>query len=307
MPQEEFQEQVDAPLLIHQPKLLAGKTALITGATRFNGIGFAIAERFALEGASPIILVGTHRSHEASPFLEARLQRYGTNGRVLLGDITKQDDCMELVERSYKICEGNVNILVNNAGTNRDLVFGTITPEDWEFIMKPKTLGALLMTQEWFRIRDQTNITGGRVINMGSVVGLHGNVGQEVYAMANAALIGLTKSQSVTLGKRGITVNLIAPGFVEGTNMTANLEPDQMELSKTVSAVRELIKPEDIASVALHLAGPGGEKITGAVLSIDCGIQSNYLGARKLHQAGFRQIPRRLMKQVTELLAGERK
>lgn len=301
----ELSRLVDAPLLTIPEKLLVGRSTLITGATRLNGIGFAIAERFAFEGASHIILVGTERSREIAPFAEARLRRYGADVHALTGDVTDEQRCVEMMRRAYEICEGNVDILVNNAGVTRDMPMMKITPRDWHLVMATKTLGAVLMTREWFAIRNKNSIKGGRVIHIGSVVGTHGNFGQDLYAMANAALIALTKTQSISLGSRGITVNLITPGFVEGTDMTLKMPEDSKEAIRAVSAVGELVRTQDIASTALYLAGPDGERVTGATLVVDCGIQSNFLAIRQMHQAGSRKIPRRLLPAFREWLAAQ--
>lgn len=299
---ERLQKYIDTELLHRPDKLLAGKSALITGATRPNGIGFAIAERFALEGASPIILVGTERSQDIAPSLGDRLKRYGMEAYTLVGDVTSKDSCVEIMKKAYEIC--NVDILVNNAGATRDKPFTDITVADWDDVVRTKLLGSFLMTQEWFRIRnEEKNLRGGTVINIGSVIGIYGNFGQEIYAMANSGLIGFTKAKSWSLGRWGITVNLIAPGFVEGTDMTREISKEEMEGVKAVSAIPELVRPEDIAAAALYLAGPYGGRITGAILPIDCGIQSNYTAARKMHQAGFRQIPVRIRSLVGELLS----
>lgn len=296
---------VNAELLSHPEKPLLGNSALITGATRMNGIGFAIAERFALEGASPIIIVGTENSKDIALFAESRLKRYEGNVYTLTGDVTNEKSCIEMMNHAYDLCEGNVNILVNNAGTNRNQTLTEITAEDWNFVMYPKALGALLMTREWFRIRNEKGFRGGRVINIGSIIGEHGNFGQDIYAMANAALRGLTKTQSLTLGRRGITVNLIEPGFVEGTDMTSQMPKEQVNTVKTVSALNELIRPQDVAGAALYLAGPDGERLTGSVVAVDAGIQSNYTGAAIMHQAGYRRVPRAALGIISDISAEE--
>ncbi|OGH19709.1 MAG: hypothetical protein A3D74_00440 [Candidatus Levybacteria bacterium RIFCSPHIGHO2_02_FULL_37_13] len=285
-------KRVNAELLNKPEKALVGNSALITGATRMNGIGFAIAERFALEGASPIFIVGTENSKDIAPFAQSRLKRYAGVVYTLIGDVTNEESCIEMMKHAYDLSEGNVNILVNNAGTNRNQTLTEITTEDWNFVMYPKALGALLMTREWFRIRNEKGIRGGRVINIGSVIGEYGNFGQDTYAMANAALRGLTKTQSLTLGRRGITVNIIEPGFVEGTDMTSQMQQEQVNAVKTVSALNELIRPRDIAGAALYLAGKDGERVTGSVLAVDSGIQSNYTAAQMMYQAGLRRVPR---------------
>lgn len=300
--ERELQELVEKPLLEISPKPLAGKSAIVTGAVKFNGIGFAIAERFAAEGAAPLILVGTPNNQDIAPFIRKRLEKYGAVVQISIGDVTKPTDCRDIIDRANRICHGHVDILVNNAGTNRDVAFGALTESDWEYVMRAKLAGTVFMTQAWFKSRNEDNIRGGRVINIGSVVGIYGNFGQELYAATNGGVHALTKSLSLDLGRRSITVNVIAPGFVEGTDMTAGLSEDQMRLSRTVSSLEELVQPGDVAAVAAFLAGPGADKITGLILPIDGGIQSNFTGARKLHSAGFRQIPRRLLSKVMEMI-----
>ena len=292
---------VNAELLRRPEKVLSGNSALITGATRMNGVGFAIAERSALEGASPIIIVGTTRSQDIAEFAQSRLKRYGGDVHALVGDVTNEESCIEMTKRAYELCEGNVNILVNNAGTNINKPLTNTTVEDWDFVNSPKTLGAFLMTREWFKIRNHNSIKGGRVINIGSIIGEHGNFGQDAYSAANGGLLALTKAQSLTLGRREITVNLIEPGFVEGTDMTSQMPQDQVDSVKTVSALNELINPQGVAGAALYLAGPDGERVTGSVLKIDAGIQSNYTAAQMMHQAGYRQVPRYALGIISDL------
>ncbi len=291
--QEDLSKYLTAPLLQKPEKPLQGKAALITGATRFNGIGFAIAERFALEGASPLILVGTENSRNRASFIEQRLKMYGIDAYTLIGDIKSEESVTAMMEQAYQYADGNVYILVNNAGVAVSSALTDVTRADWDNVMETKALGALLMTREWFRIRNESedNIKGGRVINIGSIIGIHGNSGQAVYEMANAALIALTKGLRIDLGRRGINVNLLAPTFVEGTDMTVNLDlsPDAL---KAVTPLGVLVAPQDIAGVAAFLAGPDGSKIDGVVLPVDCGIEGNYNALRGLHFAGFRKIPR---------------
>ena len=301
----ELLKYIDAPLLTRPEKPLAGNSALITGATRHNGIGAAMAERFALEGVSPLILTGTTKSQDIAPVVKERLEKYGSEVHLLVGDVTDKDSCLEMVQRAYVICGGNVNILINNAGITRDKAFTEVTVEDWDAVVRTKALGAFLMTQAWFQIRNEGSkpLLGGRVIHMGSIIGRYGNFGQEAYAMANSSLVGLTKTQSLALGRWGITVNMIAPGFVEGTDMTSQTTEEEMNGVKAVSALNRLVKTEDVAAAAVYLAGPDGESITGHILTVDCGIQSNYTAARKMHQAGFRQVPRAVLGFFGDLVA----
>ena len=290
---------VNAPLLQSSEKPLSGNSAIITGATRPNGIGAAIAEAFASQGASPVILVGTSKSQELAAAVQRRLKRYNGDVYTLVGDVTKRVSCMEMMEAAYDWSGGNINILVNNAGVMSNQLVSEITEEDWDAIMRPKTLGATLMTSVWFGMRDALSIRGGRVIHIGSVIGRHGNFGQDIYAMANSALVGLTKSQSRELGRRGITVNLIEPGFVEGTDMTVEFDSDQLDVIKTVTALNLLVRTQDVAAAAAFLAGPGAERITGITLQVDSGMESNYTAPPRMHQAGFRKVPRQILSHVT--------
>ncbi len=275
---------------------LTGSSAVITGATRLNGIGLAIAERLALEGASPIIIVGTENSRDIAPLAVERIKRYSnrehrTEAYNLVGDITNEASCNDIIAQSYALCDGNVDILVNNASTNRDLNITDATTEDWRYIMEPKALGAFLMAKEWFRVRDEASIKGGRVINIGSVVGLYGNYGQDLYAMANGALLSLTTSLRLRFGSRGITVNAIAPYFVEGTDMTEAMA-SKMDLIKAAAPLPHTITPQDIGGIAAFFAGPDAKAVNGAILPVDCGAMSNYTAFESLRRAGYRLVPR---------------
>lgn len=286
----DLSQYVTAPLLERPEKPLAGKSALITGATRFNGIGFAIAEQFALEGASPLFLVGTENSRPRIPYLEQRLSMYGVKAHVLIGDVGSEESCISMMENAYQLAGGDVYILVNNAGANMDKAFTDTTVEDWTNITVPKARGAFLMTREWFRIRNESadNIRGGRVINIGSVVGLYGNYGQTPYEAANGALISLTKGWSLELARRGITVNLVAPTFVEGTDMSKDVDKNAIQ---AVIPIGEISTPHDVATSVAFLAGPDGAKYNGAIFIQDGGTGSSYTALAGLRRAGWRRVP----------------
>lgn len=298
----EYEKCVTAPLLEKPQKPLEGKSALITGATEFNGIGMAIAERFALEGASPLILTGTERSKDRVPYIVQRLERYGAEAYTILGDIREEKGVSEMMDKAYRLAKGNVHILVNNAGVTVSSALTDVTRADWDAVMGIKGWGSLLVTREWFRTRNESadNIKGGRVIFISSIVGMHGNSGQAVYGMANAALLGLTSGLRVDLGKRGINVNAIAPTFVEGTNMTANLDY-KPEMLKAVSPLGMLATPEDIASAAVFLAGPDGAKVSGVVLPVDCGMGGNYNALKVSHHRGIRMVSLAVVNKVRKL------
>lgn len=287
----DLSQYVNDELLRRPENPLAGQAALVTGATRLNGIGFGIAERFALEGTSPIILVGTERSQDVASYAQARLQRYGVDVYTLVGDVTSEESATTMMQRAYEVANGNINILVNNAGTNRNKSVLETTAEDYDFVMDPKARGAVYMTREWAKIRNQANIRGGRIITIGSVIGIWGNRGQVPYEMANGALNAFTVGLATELGPRGITVNLIAPMFVEGTDMTAEMTPEEMNMIRAATPLGELIETQDIAGVAAFLAGPDGRKISGQIIPVDCGLGSGYKALRGLHQAGYRMVP----------------
>lgn len=289
MLEADFSQCINAPLLHRAEKPLEGQSVLITGATRFNGIGFAIAERLALEGASPIFIVGTEHSQSIALFAVQRLEKYGVTARAFVGDVTKEESCAEMIRKAYELA-GNVNILVNNSGANRNKPVTDVTLEDYRFVYDPKALGAFLMSREWFHIRNRKRILGGRVVNIGSPVGsLYGNYGQAPYAMANGALFGLTQDLALEFGTRGVTVNLVAPTFVEGTEMTKDMG-EQISAIKALTPYGELPSAEDIAGAVAYLVGPDCGRVNGITLPVDAGMKSNYTALRPLGRARFRQI-----------------
>ena len=288
-PEGDLSQYVNAPLLQKSSRPLEGQWAFITGATRFNGLGFAAAERLALEGAS-IIIVGTENSRGIAPLVVRRLMAYGVEAHSLVGDVTQEESCREMIAEAYTIANGNVDILVNNAGTNRNKPITDVTLEDYHYVYDPKALGALLMSHEWFNPRIRKNLLGGRVVNIGSPVGsLYGNYGQVPYAMANGALFGLTQSLALEFGTRGVTVNLVAPTFVPGTEMTKDMEA-QIPAIKATTPNSELPTPQDIGGAVAYLAGSDGGAINSIVLPIDVGMKSNYTALRPLGRARFRQV-----------------
>ncbi len=306
--QTDLSQYVNAPLLDRPIKPLEGNSAFITGATRFPGIGFAIAELFASEGASPIIVAGTENSIVEAAAVRERLMRYGILAYTLVGDVGLEESCVEMMAKGYELCQGNVNILVNNAGANEDKLFTDVTEEDLEFALRVKAKGAAFMSREWFRIRDDASIRGGKIINISSIVGLHGNFGQEAYAMANGALNALTKTLALDFGRRGITVNAIAPAFVPGTNLAGNITPEQMDLNMTLTPLKDartrrgvVLTTRDIAGAAFYLAGPDGDHVTGQILVIDGGFGTNHTGGAGLRSERYRKIPQAALNIVESL------
>jgi len=162
-----------------------------------------------------------------------------------------------------------IHILVNNAGVTRDGLLMRMSEEDWDTVLDTNLKGAFLFTKAL--TRNFMKLRMGRIINVASVVGLSGNAGQANYAASKAGLIGFTKSVAKELASRGVTANVIAPGFIE-TDMTSELKEETREAARAHIPLGEFGQPADIAASAVFLAGPGGGYITGQVLTVDGGM-----------------------------------
>jgi 3-oxoacyl-[acyl-carrier protein] reductase len=242
---------------------LANQTAVVTGAGR--GIGRAIALRFAAEGAD---VVCVSRTAENSEKVAGEVRALGRKAWAHAVDVS---DAAAVTAAAEKILAeaGRVDILVNNAGVTRDGLLMRMSEADWDTVLDTNAKGAFLFTRAFSRslIKQRS----GRIINVASVIGLIGNAGQCNYAASKAALIGFTKSTARELASRGITVNALAPGFIE-TDMTAALNEElRAGLLKTIP-LAGFGQPEDIAQAALFLASPAARYITGQVLTVDGGM-----------------------------------
>jgi 3-oxoacyl-[acyl-carrier protein] reductase len=243
--------------------VLANQVAVVTGAGR--GIGRAIALKFAAAGAD---VVCVSRTQENSEKVANEIRAAGRKGWARAVDVA---DAKAVAAAGEAIAgeTGRIDILVNNAGVTRDGLLMRMSEEDWDTVLNTNLRGAFSFTKAFSRsfIKQRS----GRVINIASVIGLIGNAGQANYAASKAALIGFTKSVARELASRGITVNAIAPGFIE-TDMTAALDQKvRDELVKKIPLNR-LGQADDVAEVALFLAGPGARYITGQVLTVDGGM-----------------------------------
>jgi 3-oxoacyl-[acyl-carrier protein] reductase len=243
--------------------LLANQVAVVTGAGR--GIGRAIALRFAQAGADVVCVSRTAANAEKAA---GEVQALGRRAWAASVDVADAKAVAGAGERILADA-GRVDILVNNAGITRDNLLMRMSEEDWDAVLNTNLKGAFSFTKVF--TRSFLKQRSGRIINISSIIGLMGNAGQANYAASKAALFGFTKSLARELGSRGITVNAIAPGFIE-TDMTAALD------EKTRAALLERIplnglgRPEDIAEAALFLASPGARYITGQVLTVDGGM-----------------------------------
>lgn len=242
---------------------LDNQVAVVTGAGR--GIGRAIALKFAAEGAD---IVCVSRTAENSEKVANEVRALGRKAWALAVDVA---DSKAVAAAGEKILAeaGRVDILVNNAGVTKDGLLMRMSDEDWDTVLNTNLKGAFSFTKAF--ARSMVKQRSGRIINVASIIGLIGNAGQANYAASKAALIGFTKSVAREMGSRGITVNALAPGFIE-TDMTAVLNEDIRKALLDKIPLASFGQAEDIAAAALYLAAPSGRYITGQVLVVDGGM-----------------------------------
>ncbi|EQD63230.1 3-ketoacyl-(acyl-carrier-protein) reductase [mine drainage metagenome] len=240
---------------------LAGEIALVTGASR--GIGAAIADTLAGAGAR---VIGTATSAAGAVAIGQRLAAHGGQGRVL--NVTDGGAVEALIESVIKE-HSALSILVNNAGITRDQLLMRMKDEDWQAILDTN-LSSVYRTSKAV-LRSMMKARKGRIISIASVVGVTGNPGQTNYAAAKAGIIAFSKSLAREIGSRGITVNVVAPGFID-TDMTRALGEDQRKMLEATIALGHLGKPEDIAQAVLFLASPAAAYITGETLHVNGGM-----------------------------------
>ena len=239
---------------------LQNKNVLITGSAR--GIGLAIAHKIASVGAN-VILNGLSG---ISDDILAEFAGYSGKVVAVIGDVSKSADAQRIVEEAVAAL-GSVDVLVNNAGITRDKLMLKMTEEDFEQVLKVNLTGTFNMTQSV--LKPMTKARQGAIINLSSVVGLAGNIGQANYAASKAGLIGFSKSVAREVAARNIRVNCIAPGFI-ASDMTDVLPEKIKEASLVLIPMKRFGTPEEVADVALFLAGQ--EYLTGQVITIDGGF-----------------------------------
>lgn len=242
---------------------LANQIAVVTGAGR--GIGRAIALKFASEGADVVCVSRTAENSEKVA------QEVRALGRKAWAHAVNVADAAAVSAAAERILDeaGRVDILVNNAGVTRDGLLMRMSEADWDTVVDTNLKGAFLFSKAFSRAFLKQRY--GRIINIASVIGLIGNAGQANYTASKAGLIGLTKAMAREFASRGVTVNAVAPGFIE-TDMTAGLnEQVRADILRQIP-LGVFGQAEDIAGAALYLAGPGGRYITGQVLVVDGGM-----------------------------------
>jgi len=240
---------------------LMGEVALVTGASR--GIGAAIADELAAQGAT---VIGTATTESGASAIGERLAAKGGHGRMLnVTDGAAVDALIESIAKDF----GGVSILVNNAGITRDNLLMRMKDEDWQAILDTN-LSSVFRTSKAV-MRGMMKARRGRIINIASVIGVTGNAGQSNYAAAKAGIIAFSKSLAKEIGSRGITVNVVAPGFI-ATDMTASLPEDAKSALVGQIALGGLGEPADIARAVAFLAGPSAAYITGETLHVNGGM-----------------------------------
>ena len=244
--------------------MLKGKSAVITGGVR--GIGRAIAEEFCKQGAD--VLLCYRSNDEAAKKTVEELKQYGTRVELIKGDVSDPDHASEAAKLAKELF-GKIDILVNNAGITNDKLMMRMTASDFDDVIKANLSGSFYFLNAVAPLMIKQK--SGRIINISSIVGVRGNAGQVNYSASKAGLIGMTLSAAKELGKRGITVNAVAPGYIE-TDMTEILTEDQKKAMLDVISLGRAGKASDVANAVAFLASDRAAYITGQILGVDGGM-----------------------------------
>lgn len=241
--------------------LLQGQVALVTGASR--GIGRAIAAELAARGAT---VVGTATSEAGAATIDGELSARGGKGIVLdVRDAAACEAAIDAIQKQF----GGLHILVNNAGITKDTLAMRMKDDDWDAVIATNLSAVFRLARGV--LRGMIKARGGRIVNITSVVGSAGNGGQVNYSAAKAGVAGMTRSLAKEVGSRNITVNCIAPGFID-TDMTRALTSDQVEALTAQIPLGRLGRPEDVAAAVAFLVSPAAGYITGTTLHVNGGM-----------------------------------
>lgn len=243
---------------------LAGNRAIVTGSSR--GIGRSIALRFAEEGAD--VVVNCDQSEGEAEEVVKLIRKMGRKSILVLADVRKADDCTRLVDIAVKEL-GGIDVLVNNAGITKDALLANVSSDDWNDVISVNLTGTMNCCKA--AVEHMRKQRGGRIINISSVIGEMGNIGQTTYSASKAGVIGITKTLARELARDGILVNAIAPGFTD-TAMVRRI-PDEIK-DKILKQIplRRFGDPVEIANVAVFLASKEASYITGQVIGVNGGL-----------------------------------
>ncbi len=244
--------------------MLAGKVALVTGASR--GIGREIALTLAGYGAK--VVVNYNGSKEKAMEVVEAIQAMGGEAIAIQASVASEEACAQMVEEVLNQY-GKVDILVNNAGITKDNLMMKISESDWDAVVDTNLKGSFLMIKQLYR--SFLKQRSGRIINLTSVTALLGNAGQTNYAASKAGVIGLTKSVARELASRGVTVNAVAPGFID-TDMTQAMTDAAKEATVAQIPLKRIGNTKDVAETVAFLASDKASYITGQVISVDGGM-----------------------------------
>jgi len=239
------------------------KVAMITGAAR--GIGLAIAQRLAVDGCSIVI---SDILSDAAEDSAQKLRSAGNDAVAVSGDVSNSGDVEKMIKQAVDKFS-TIDILVNNAGVTRDNFIMRLEEKDWDLVMNINLKGAFFCTKAASKLMMKKR--WGRIVNISSVVGVMGNIGQANYSASKAGLIGLTKSSAKELAARNITVNAVAPGFIQ-TEMTEKLPEAAREGFLSIIPLKRPGTPKDVAGVVSFLVSDNAEYITGQVIHCDGGM-----------------------------------
>jgi 3-oxoacyl-[acyl-carrier protein] reductase len=242
---------------------LSEKVAIITGGA--NGIGLAAVRRFAAEGAKVIM---ADFDENAGKEQEQALRAEGFDITYVQVNVADRESVSQMIEKTVETY-GTIDILINNAGITRDAMLAKMDPADFQRVLDVNLTGVFNCTQAAIPYLIEKG--KGKIINTSSVSGVYGNVGQTNYAATKAAVVGMTKTWAKELGRKGINVNAVAPGFT-ATAMVAKMPEKIIDQMKSVVALQRLGKPEDIANAYLFLASEESDYVNGHVLHVDGGI-----------------------------------